>query len=205
MSQENRKDYIGYDYKTIIVSKKFESAWVDSYDSFGWKLEKRRAAIEKPLWGPLQVMLAPLTLLPGSFFKNLVIEHESDDKVELHFKRDRKVQNKNELNRLGFEMESTLNSMERIEKYKTFSASVAAYVTGLLGTVFMAIATFGYLASEISVCIEFGIAGFVEWILAFVAYSIIKDKKAKKVVAEIENKFDELNDICMKAYELIES
>ena len=171
---ELRKDYIGYDYKTTIVSKKFESAWTDSYGSFGWRLERREPAMG----------------------------HKSSDKVELYFKRDRKIEHKNELNLLEFTMENTMSSVEHMEKNKTFSASVAGYVTGLLGTVFMAISTFAYLASEIAVCVEFGIAGFCAWVLAFVAYALMKDKKAKKVAAEIERKFDEVNDICIRAYEL---
>lgn len=197
---ENSKKYIGYDYKTLIVSRKFESAWVDSYNSFGWELEKSSLAIEKPIWGTLRVLLAPLALLPRSFFKDLVVEHESGNKVELHFKRKRIIQNKNELNRLEFTMESTMNSMEQMERNKTFGASVAAYVTGLLGTVCMTMATLSYLASKISVCVEFAIAGFLGWIFAFVAYFVVKNIKEKKVATEIESKFNEVNNICEQAY-----
>lgn len=199
---ENSQKYIGYDYKRIVVRRKFEAAWVDGYSNFGWELEKSRPAIEQPVRGSLQVMLAPLALLPGSFFKDLVVEHESCDKVELHFKRDRKIQNKNKLNRLQFNMESTLNNMEEMEKTKTFGASVAAFVTGLVGTVSMAVSTFSYLASNIPGCIGFAVPGFIGWILSAVVYSVVKAKKKKKVVTELESKFDEMNDICLQAQEL---
>lgn len=197
------KEYIGYDYKTITVSKKYESSWVDNYDSFGWELVNSQPAVEKHVWGPLRVMLAPLAILPGGFFKDLVFDHESRSKMDLQLKRDRKIQNKNELNRLQLSMETVMNHIEQAEKTKTLSASVAGYVTGFLGTVCMAIATFGYLVNNIPVCIEFAISGFIGWIFSYVVYSVVMNKKAKKVVVEIENKFDEVNEICKKAYELL--
>ena len=131
---EIAKQYIGYDYKEVTVSKKLESAWKDSYFNFGWELEMIQPAVEKGIWEPLRIMIAPLALLPGQLFKNMVLEHVSTTKAELKMKRNRKIPNKNELNRLQVSLEAALNEMENLEKSKTHGASVAAYIIGLLST-----------------------------------------------------------------------
>lgn len=200
---EKEKKYVGYDYKSVTVSRKLESAWEDGYSSFGWEVEKSQPAIEKHVWGPLCLIVAPLALLPGKFFKNMVQDHESEDRVELKLKRDKQVRNKNELNRLQVTMEGTLNEMEHMEATKTMGASVGAYVTGLLGTVCMGFSVFGYLAANMASCIGFAVPGFIGWILAFVLYHFLKSKKEKAVAEAMEQKFEEINNVFKQAYELV--
>lgn len=89
-------------------------------------MEKSQPAIEKHVWGPLRVMAAPLALLPGRFFKDMVQDHESKDKVELKLKRDKQIRNKNEQNRLQMTMEETLSEMEQMEATKTLGANMVA-------------------------------------------------------------------------------
>ncbi len=199
---EIAKQYIGYDYKEVTVSKKLESAWKDSYFNFGWELEMIQPAVEKGIWEPLRIMIAPLALLPGQLFKNMVLEHVSTTKAELKMKRNRKIPNKNELNRLQVSLEAALNEMENLEKSKTHGASVAAYIIGLLSTVCMALSMFSYLASSIAGCIGFAVPAFIGWMFSYVAYILIRNRREKIVDKEIETKFDTVNEICMLAHEL---
>ena len=199
---EIAKQYIGYDYKEVTVSKKLESAWKDSYFNFGWELEMIQPAVEKGIWEPLRIMIAPLALLPGQLFKSMVLEHVSTTKAELKMKRNRKIPNKNELNRLQVSLEAALNEMENLEKSKTHGASVAAYIIGLLSTVCMALSMFSYLASSIAGCIGFAVPAFIGWMFSYVAYILIRNRREKIVDKEIETKFDTVNEICMLAHEL---
>lgn len=200
---ENEKKYTGYDYKDLVVSRKLEPVWRDSYNSFGWEVEEGRAARKKPVWGPLRVMAAPLALLPGSFFKNMVSGYESEDEMELRLKRDRQIQNKNELNRLQASMEGTLNEMEHMEETKTFGASAAAYAIGLVGTIFMGLSVFSYLAANLQACIVLAVPGFLGWLLPFAAYAVLKKRRERSVSEAMAGKFDELNTICMQAHALV--
>lgn len=202
---ENEKQYIGYDYKEITVSKKLEPAWKDCYTNFGWEMENSQPAMEKGVWEPLRIMIAPLVVFPGHFFKNMVQDHESVTKSALKMKRNRKIPNKNELNRLQVSLEATLNEMEHLEKSKALGASVAAYIIGLLGTVCMALSMFSYLASNMAGCIGFAIPAFMGWILSYVAYVLIKNRREDIVNKEMETKFDVINEICMQAHELVAS
>lgn len=199
----NENQYICYDYKEATVSKKLELIWRDSFHSLGWNVEKSAPAIVKPVWAPLRIMAAPLALLPGNLFKDMVQAHESDQKVQLNLKRKRQIQNKNELNRLQSSMESVLNEMEHMEATKTLSASVGAYLTGLVGTVCMALSVFCYLGGNLTASVGFAVPGFGGWILAFAVYSLIKKRKEKVVGQVLEQKIDAVNDICRQAYELI--
>lgn len=150
-------------------------------------------------------MAAPLALLPGRLFKDMVQDHESKNKVQLKLKRDRQIENKNELNRLQTSLEGNLTEMEHIEETKTMGASIGAYVVGLLGTACMGVAVFSYLAANLPACIGFAIPGFSCWILSAVVYMLLKQRRECVVDAEIEQKYDEVNDICMKAHELVMS
>lgn len=185
---ENEKQYIGYDYKEITVSKKLEPAWKDCYTNFGWEMEKSQPAVEKGVWEPLRIMIAPLAVFSGHFFKNMIQDHESVTKSALKMKRNRKIPNK-----------------EHLEKSKALGASVAAYIIGLLGTVCMALSMFSYLASNMAGCIGFAIPAFLGWILSYVAYVVIKNRREEIVNKEMETKFDAVNEICMQAHKLVAS
>lgn len=41
MSGINSKDFVGYEYTTVMVKKEMESMVVDGYENFGWNLEGR--------------------------------------------------------------------------------------------------------------------------------------------------------------------
>lgn len=200
---DHEKEYIGYEYKQTTVSKALESAWIDSYSHFGWELEKSQPATIKAAWGPLQVMAAPLAILPGKPFKNMVSDHESRTKVEIRLKRDRKIQNKNDLNHLQISLEGTLNEMEHVEATKSLHASVAAYLIALAGTVCMGFSMFSYLGANLIACIGFAVPAFIGWILPFFVYSAMKSRREQEVRQIVEHKFEEVDEICRKAHELI--
>ena len=69
--------YIGYEYKTITISKQMESLYTDAYQNFGWELEGTEI---------------PINSAPGN--------------VEMKFKRDRKLRNKMEVTRLQRQFEA---------------------------------------------------------------------------------------------------
>lgn len=69
----------------------------------------------------------------------------------------------------------------------------------------MALSMFSYLASSIAGCVGFAIPAFMGWILSYVAYILIKNRREKIVDKEMETKFDAVNEICMRAHELVAS
>ena len=169
----NSNPFIGYEYRDITVSHEMEPVYVDGYQNFGWTLE----SISTPQVGIHQ--------------------------ITLKFKRDRKIRNKAELTRLQRQFDACASEIIGMEKSKTASASIAAYSVGLIGTAFLAGATFAYLGQLIFLCIILAIPGFVGWILPYFLYNSAYAKKSAKVTPLIDNKYDEIYEVCEKANGLL--
>ena len=177
MGATMRKDisYIGYEYRDVSADSSMESLYVDSYECFGWQFEGRQAAL--------------LGIGAGT--------------VNLKFKRDRKVLNKAELTRLQRHFDSCVSEITRMEQSKTSYASVVAFTIGIMGTAFMAGATFAYLSGLIVLCIVLAVPAFIGWIVPYFAYCSTFEKKKAKVAPLIESKYDEIYEICEKANGLL--
>jgi hypothetical protein len=170
---KNAKGFIGYEYKSITVSRSMEQIYTDGYQSFGWTLEGTSLSLQRI----------------GS--------------VILKFKRDRKINNKAELTRLQRQFESCISEIEKLEVSKTMGASIFAYVTGIAGSAFLAGSVFAYLAGMIPLMIILAVPGFVGWILPYFGYLRIQRKKNDKVTPLIEQKYDEIYDACEKGSGLL--
>ena len=175
MSEPIRSEnkYIGYEYRDFTVNRKMESVYVDGYQNFGWTLEE---------------------IVPS--VKGVFTE-------VLKFKRDLKIVNKAELTRLQHRFEACVSEIETLKRSKVIAASVIAYIIGVLGTAFMAGAVFAHNAGMIPLTIILAILGFVGWIIPYFCYSNIRGKKTEKITPLIENKYDEIYEVCEKANGLL--
>jgi len=172
---KNGKNYVGYEYRDVTVGGNMEALYVDSYESFGWQFEGRQPSL--------------LGITTGM--------------VSLKFKRDRKILNKAELTRLQRNFDSCVSEITRMEQSKASYASVIAFTIGIIGTAFMAGATFAYLGNLIILCIVLAIPAFIGWIVPYFAYRSAFEKKNAKVTPLIESKYDEIYDVCEKANRLL--
>ena len=171
---KNENNYIGYEYRDFTVSRKMESVYADGYQNFGWMPESISAAVNKPFYSVMK------------------------------FKRDRKIRNKAELTRLQHQFEACVAEIEALERSKHIRASAIAYILGVLGTAFMAGATFAYLAGMLPLCIILAIPGFAGWIFPYWCYSSIRSKKTALATPLIDNKYDEIYEVCEKANGLLD-
>lgn len=123
--------------------------------------------------------------------------------VTLKIKRNRKMRNKAEINRLQRQFESCVNQIEAMDKAKLNKASIIAYLIGLIATAFMAGATFSYLAGGIPLMIILAIPGFAGWGLSYLCFVKVRRTTEEKVTPLIEQKYDEMYSICEKANGLL--
>jgi len=168
------KNFIGYEYKDITVSNELESLYMDAYQNFGWILENRNS----PIIGL------------GSF-------------VTLKFKRDRKIRNKAELTRLQRQFSSCMKEIESMEKSKESNAFIASMSTGLVGAGFVTGAIFAYFGSMIVLCAIFALPGLVGVILPYFLHGSTYAKRAAKIAPLIEQKYDEIYEVCERANSLL--
>ncbi|MDO4272137.1 MAG: hypothetical protein Q4D16_00585 [Eubacteriales bacterium] len=175
MSREEKKDFVGYEYKEIAVKPETVSMYLDCYKNFGWKVDEN------------------------------IHFRESGSLTSICLKRDRKIANKAELTRLQRHFEACVAEVKELKHSQTSVASIWALVVGILGTAFMAGATFAVTHEPpiIWLCILLAVPGFTGWILPCFLYKKLVAERVKKLRPLIENKQEEIYEICEKGHSLL--
>lgn len=172
-------DYIGYEYKEKSVPEPFISLYLDSYPCFGWEADPN-----------------------GS---NHIQNTKSTGRVSLRFRRNRKICNKTELTRLQRSFDGCLAEIEALERSKSSFALACALTVGLIGTAFMAGSVFAAAAEPprwILMAI-LAVPGFAGWGASYFVYRFLVRRRTAKVAPLIEQKYDELYEICEKGNHLL--
>lgn len=170
----NSENFVGYEYKEIATTREMEGVYTDGYLSFGWKLDG---------------------ITPSAI---------GFSTVDLKFKRDRKIRNKAELSRLQRQFDAGIAEIGRLERSKTSSAFITAMTVGLIGTAFLAGATFAFIYAEmIWLMIILAIPGFIGWALPYMLYKKTIAKKTSAVVPLIEQQYDAIYEVCEKGHALL--
>jgi len=168
-------DFVGYEYKEISADSDKASMLLDGYMNFGWVPDEN---------------IQPSRILGH---------------VSLKLKRDRRILNKVELTRLQRHFESCVNEIDKLESSKTQLATIWALVIGILGAAFMACSVFAVTASppQILLCIIMGIPGCIGWALPYFVYNKKVQQRVEKIAPFIEQKYDEIYEICEKGNKLL--
>lgn len=180
-TEKQQKNFIGYEYKEITTDGGRISLLLDGYESFGWEID-------------------------GNMQEQIKEPHAaSTQKTVVHLKRDRKIINKTELTRLQRNFEACVNEIDMLEKAKTSAATMYAIAAGIVGTAFMAGATFAVTAQppQYVLCILLAIPGFLGWIAPYFLYKWKVRKQTQKLTPLIEEKYDEIYEICEKGSKLL--
>lgn len=175
------KNFVGYEYKEIIAESSRISFLLDGYECFGWVLDEK------------------LT-------ENRENKNPSHPKKEvLHLKRNRKIINKMELTRLQRNFEACVKEIEALEKSKTTAATIYALVAGVIGTSFMAGSVFAVTAQPpyIILSVILAVPAFIGWIVPYFLYRSIARTQTEKLTPLIEQKYDEIYEICEKGNKLL--
>lgn len=169
------KDFIAYDYKEVVADSGKVSFLLDGYENFGWKADEH--------------------IVNGAVAK----------KVVLHLKRNRKIVNKAELTRLQRNFEACVKEIDVLEASKTSKATSLALIVGVIGTAFMAGSVFAVTAAtpQILLCIILAIPGFIGWIFPYFIYRKVSVEQTEQMDALIEQKYDEIYEICEKGNRLL--
>lgn len=171
-------DFIGYEYKELVVDKSKVSLYMDGFENFGWEIDERQPRI---------------------------VESNKAGKTVIRLKRNRKIMNKAELTRLQRNFEDCMRQMDSLESSKTSLATVVSLIIGILGTAFMACSTFAVVHEPplILACVILAIPGFIGWITPVFLYKKIVLKKTVQLAPLLEKKQDELYEICEKGHKLL--
>lgn len=166
--------FAGYEYREIAVKGGMASVYADGYQNLGWKLEGSRFSIKKP------------------------------DSIIMKFKRDRKIRNKPELNRLQQRFDALASEIVLLEASKRTEASIVAYIVGIIGTAFMACSVFAITSELLITCIILAVPAFIGWLLPYFLYRYLEKRRTSEVNPLIDSKYDELYTVCEKADGLLD-
>lgn len=135
-----------------------------------------------------------------------VQDERTEDKGKAVLKRERKIVNKMELTRLQRHFEACLDEIKALEKSKTANATIWAIVVGLIGTAFLAGATFAITLHEpplVGLSVLLALPGFIGWALPYFLYKRLAAKRSKVVAELVEQKYDEIYEICEQGNKLL--
>ena len=180
-AERQQRNFVGYEYKELLTEDSRYSFLLDGYENLGWELDEN--------------------LPENRVGRNPV----SQQKKVLRLKRNRKIVNKMELTRLERNFEACVNEIDKLEKEKTSIATVYALVLGMIGTAFMAGSVFAVTAQPPNyiLCIILAVPGFLGWIFPYFLYKKVVGKQTDRVVPLIEEKYDEIYEICKKGNKLL--
>lgn len=124
-------------------------------------------------------------------------------KIALTFKRDRKIKNKEQLNKIQPKIDEALKSINKFEGNKTKSAFCAAIITGVAGTLTLGggmclcllnTAIGAIIGGAVLGALGLGICG-----LGYLLYRKINIKKSAEMNVLIDKKRDEISRLCEEA------
>lgn len=173
--EKSSRDFIGYEYKELHVEDSKVSLYMDGYENFGWQQDENVPPVQRA------------------------------GQTTIRLKRDRKILNKVELTRLQRNFEACVKEISVMETAGESAAKIWSLVVGIIGTAFMAGATFAAVHEPplIALCIILAIPGFAGWIFPYFIYNRVKAKKEKELAPLIDRKYDEIYDLCEKGSKLM--
>lgn len=171
------ENVIIYDYKTVRVRREMEEMLTDAYRNLGWEVTN--------------TMMADASLRD----------------VNISFKRNRKIINKNELNNMQEKIDLSLNNIRRLQSAKRNAGLKEALTVGTIGVL-----TFGGGMSMV-MCrsgidfliggIAIGVVGIGIGLLGWLTHTRLQKKKLKSLNPVLENEFDNLSNLCEEANKLL--
>jgi len=184
----SNNNFVSYEYKEITVKRASVEMYVDCLDNFGWTLVDDG-------YLSLQDILAPLHAAAGT--------SGTLDMVELKFKRHRKIENKQELNKLEHRCEEALAAIGKIERKSHAYTMGTSLGVGIVGTAILAFAVYGFIASNVVLGVILSILGVAAWGIGFLAYRKMSNKEKTQNEPLIQQQMDTAYDVCEQAHALL--
>ena len=188
---DNKNNFVAYEYKNITVRRDAVTTYTDCLSSFGW------VPVDEQEYGfqPLFTAFTPISSSVGT-----TAEQEL---VSLKFKRDRRINNKLEIDRLERKCEealATINCMERKNNAFTMGISLGA---GIVGTAILGIAVYSIVSSNIVVGVLMAALGVAGWGAGFFANRRLGKKKSTQAEPMIQAQLEVAYGACEQAYALL--
>lgn len=152
---ETSKSYIEWEYHDINVPRYQINLYKDCYENFGW-------------------FFIEAMKIGGDVHNEVSVENDKDQ-LKLKFKRNRNIENKNELNRLQAECEVALKEIKRLEGKKSAAEIGPLIGFGAIGMISLVASIFNLISTSFGRGFFLLIISLISWFLAY--YSFNRQKR----------------------------
>jgi len=194
----NSDNFVGYEYKNITVKRDAVTVYSDCLSNFGWILTDEQDFHHHPV----QATTRPVNVsLPDAYPHNN--PPDGVDMVSLKFKRDRRINNKLELNRLERKCEDALSAIGSLERKNSAYTMGIALGAGIVGTGFLALAVYNFMSANPLVGVLLAIIGVAGWGVGFLAHLKVSKKKSTQTEPMIQEQLEIAYSACEQAHALL--
>ena len=197
----NKENFVAYEYKSVNATRDSAGLYIDCMENFGWTL------IENDRYD-VQALLSNLN--PANLGRNIANAAQSFGEtadaapaMTLKFKRDRRIENKSEIEKLEREYEAALRAIDRAERKNVAQTMGISLGTGIVGTVFIGLSVYNFVFSNMVLGVLFAAVGAVGWAIGFFSHLNVGKKKSAHAEPFIQKQLDIVYNICEKAHALL--
>ena len=197
----NRENFVAYEYKNVNVKRNSMEQYIDCMENFGWTLVDGEGYSAQALRSSLN----PVNL--GINIANVAQNHgehvEDSVPVMLQFKRDRRIENKQQLDKLEIEYVEALSAIDRIERKNSAHTMGVSLGTGIVGAVFVGLSVYNFVAANIVLGVVFAVIGAIGWTIGFFSNRKVGSKKSTQAEPHVQAQLDIVYSACEKAHALL--
>ena len=197
----NKENFVAYEYKNVTVKRNSAGMYIDCMENFGWSLVENDGYDV----GSLLTNLNPVNL--GKNIANAAQSFgetaDPSETMTLKFKRDRRIENKQQLDKLEREYEEALSAIHKVERKNVAQTMGISLGTGIIGTLFIGLAVYNFVFSNIILGVLFAAVGAIGWAIGFFSNMKIGKKKSTQTEPYVQEQLNIVYSTCEKAHALL--
>ena len=197
----NKENFVAYEYKTVKATRDSAGVHIDCMENFGWTLVENEGY-------DVQTLLSNLN--PVNFGRNIAGAAQTFGEtadgtppMTLKFKRDRRIENKQELEKLERDYEAALAAIHKTERKNAAQTMGISMGTGIIGTVFIGLGIYNFVSSNTVLGVLFTAVGAIGWVIGFFSNAKVSKKKSVQTEPSIQEQLDIVYNTCEKAHALL--
>jgi len=175
------RDTVTYEYLSLNIQDDLEPMYTDFYECLGW---------------------IPIDTRKRDYYIN---SDPNKNLINIKFKRNRRIQNKEKLNKLQKQMEEILEYIKKKEKIPNAKGTFFSMLLGIIGLGLMAIAIWAATRENMLIIptVIFSILTIFCWSITPFLYKKIIEKGTEMIKLEIDKEYEKIYDICEKGKDIL--
>jgi len=169
---------VNYEYKNVTAPHSMKAVYKDGYTNFGWEF-------------------------CGTDFNATNPFSKGEVAIVLKFRRNRKVENRDELRNLEQQFDSIVQEIRKSEWKKAASEMGRTLGFGIIGTGFLTGAVFSFISGNIPLGIILLIPSLAGWGLGYFSYLRSQKNAPDKAAMKVDSQYEALYDLCEKGQVLL--